>query len=143
MKTTINFKKIAFITMSFMLLLVTMAFQVKKETNIKTTYAFVTDTEHDKGYDEESKNGYVDITTNIVTVNCDRSENNIKYQYIDHYNAEEATQNRSRAHVGASGITSVWVYNTYDEAVASRRSWLANSTRKHKRRIENFYVSCN
>jgi hypothetical protein len=120
-----------------------MAFQAKKETNIKTTYAFVTDTEHDKGYDEESKNGYVDITTNIVTVNCDRSENNIKYQYIDHYNAEEKTNNRDRAFIGTSGITSVWVYNTYDEALASRRSLLAKSNSKHKRRIEYFDVTCN
>ncbi|MFA5298790.1 MAG: hypothetical protein WC389_11350, partial [Lutibacter sp.] len=121
-----------------MLLLVTMAFQATKGTNVKIKYAFVTDTEHDKAYDEDTENGYVGITTNIVTVNCDISDNNIKYQYIDHYNAEEATQNRSRAFIGSSGITSVWVYNTYDEALASRRSWLAKSTSKHKRRIKYF-----
>jgi hypothetical protein len=143
MKTKITFKKIALITLSSMLLIVTLAFQTKQETNTKTKYAFVTDTEHDKAYDEESENGYVAITTNIVSVTCDITDNTIKYQYIDHYNAEEATQNRSRAHIGASGITSVWVYNTYDEAVASRRSWLANSTSKYKRRIEYFNVICN
>ncbi len=126
-----------------MLLIVTMAFQVKQVTNANTKYAFVTDTEHDKAYDEESENGYVAITTNIVSVTCDITENNIKYQYIDHYNAEETTQNRSRAFVGSSGITNVWVYNTYDEALASRRSYLANTTSKHKRRIEYFDVTCN
>lgn len=143
MKTKSNFKNIAFVTLGSMLLIVIMAFQTSKDTNLKTKYAFVTDTERDKALDEESKNGYVTITTNIVYVQCDISENNIKYQYIDHYNAEEATQDRSRAHIGASGITSVWIYNTYDEAVASRRSWLANSTSIHKRRIEHFYVTCN
>lgn len=143
MKTNSNFKKIAFAALFSVLLAALMAFQTQNETNAKTKYAFVTDTEHDKAYDEETKNGYVTLTTNIVSVTCDITDNNIKHQYIDHYNAEEATQNRSRAHIGASGITSVWIYNTYDEAIASRRSYLAKSSSKHKRRIEYFDVTCN
>jgi hypothetical protein len=105
-------------------------------------YAFVTDTEHDKAYDEEDRNGYVHITTNIVTLNCNLSANQVKYQYIDHYNAEEKTQTRERAFLGFSGITNVWVYDTYDEALASRRDWLAKKGNEHKRRINYFYVTC-
>ncbi|MGV8946374.1 MAG: hypothetical protein ACOH1N_08100 [Lutibacter sp.] len=142
MTTKVTFKKVALITICSMLLIVTMAFQATKGTNVKIKYAFITDTEHDKTLDEESENGYVAITTNIVAIYCDITDNNIKYQYIDHYNAEEANQNRSRAFIGFSGITSVWVYNTYDEALSSRRSWLAKSTSKHKRRIKYFEVSC-
>lgn len=111
----------------------------------KTTvyYAFVTDMEHDKSYDEPGNNGYVNLATNIVTINCAISENNIKYQYIDHYNAQEKTSTRERAFIGASGITSVWVYNTYDEALASRRDWLAKKGSERKRTIDHFYATCN
>jgi len=52
-------------------------------------------------------------------------------------------KDKLKALLGASGITSAWVYNTYDKAVASRRSWLANSTSKYKRRIKYFDVTCN
>ena len=115
---------------------------VKIKINAGTKYVFITDTERDKAYDEDGNNGYVNITTNVVTVNCDASENTIKYQYIDHYNAEETTDNRERAFIGSSGITSVWVYDSYDEAMASRREWLANKGGERKRTILNFYVTC-
>lgn len=108
-----------------------------------TRYAFITDTEHDKAYDEDDKNGYVNITTNIVAVDCNLGTNAIEGQYIKHYEAEERTQDRDRAFVGSSGITRAWIYNTYDEALASRRDWLANKGSERKRRIENFYVTCN
>lgn len=114
----------------------------KKAMTAKTTYAFVTDTEHDKAYDEPTKNGYVNITTNIVTISCNVSENTIKYQYIDHYNAEEKTGSRDRAFIGTSGITRVWIYDSYDEAVASRRDWLAKKGNERKRGIIKFYVTC-
>jgi hypothetical protein len=116
---------------------------VKTKINAETKYAFVTDTERDKAYDTDENNGYVNITTNVVTVNCDASANDIKYQYIDHYNAEETTDNRERAFIGSSGITSVWIYDSYDEAMASRREWLANKGSERKRTIQNFYVTCN
>ncbi len=116
--------------------------------NIKTEtsgvrYAFITDTERDKAYDEPTNNGYVDITTNIVTIYCDARPVAIENQYIKHYDAEEKTANRDRAFIGTAGITTAWVYNTYDEALASRRDWLAKSSAKYKRRVDKFYVTCN
>ncbi len=115
----------------------------KKTATNKVTYAFVTDTERDKAYDEPDNNGYVSITTNIVTVNCDAGPSTIESQYIKHYAAEERTGNRDRAFIGTAGITTAWVYNTYDEALASRRDWLAKSNYKHKRTLRDFYVTCN
>lgn len=108
-----------------------------------TQYAFVTDTEHDKAYDEDGKNGYVNITTNIVYVDCNLGKNAIESQYIKHYEAEEKTQNRDRAFIGSPSITSAWIYDNYDEALASRRDWLAKKGNEHKRRINYFYVTCN
>jgi competence protein ComGF len=67
-------------------------FTVNAQT--KTRYAFVTDTEHDKAYDEDDKNGYVNLVSNIVTINCDISNNNIMHQFIAHYSAEEETKTR-------------------------------------------------
>lgn len=128
------------------LLLLTLAltsFTNNKPKTVATRYAFVTDMEHDKSYDEPGNNGYVNLATNIVTINCAISENNIKYQYIDHYNAQEKTNTRERAFIGSSGITSVWVYNTYDEALASRRDWLAKKGSERKRTIIHFYATCN
>jgi hypothetical protein len=116
-------------------------------TNDKTAatglrYAFITDTEHDKSLDEPGNNGYVNITTNIVSVNCNIGTNAVESQYIQHYEAEERTQNRDRAFRGSSGITTAWIYESYDEALASRRDWLAKQSYEHKRRIENFYITC-
>ena len=130
------------------LLLLSGTFVITGFTNNKpaitnTRYAFVTDTERDKTLDEDSKNGYVNITTNIVSVECNIGTNAIESQYIKHYNAEERTQTRDRAFIGSSGITSAFIYNTYDEALASRRDWLAKKGNEHKRRIEHFYVTCN
>ena len=107
-----------------------------------TRYAFITDTEHDKAYDEDAKNGYVNITTNIVSINCNIGTDAIVGQYIKHYAAEERTQNRDRAFIGSSGITSAWIYNSYDEALASRREWLAKKGNERKRTIKYFYVTC-
>jgi len=106
-------------------------------------YAFVTDTERDKALDEDGKNGYVNITTNIVSVECNIGTNAIESQYIKHYEAEERTQNRDRAFIGTPGITSAWIYDSYDKALASRRDWLAKKGNEHKRRINYFYVTCN
>lgn len=117
-------------------------------TNIKTEtsgvrYAFITDTERDKTLDEDGKNGYINITTNIASVDCNIGTNTIESQYIKHYDAEERTENRDRAFIGASGITSAWIYDSFDEALASRRDWLAKKGSERKRRINYFYVSCN
>lgn len=125
------------------MLILTSFTTTNKATTAGVRYAFVTDTERDKALDEDTKNGYVNITTNIVEFSCDLSADQVKYQYIDHYNAEESTQNRNRAFIGASGITSAWIYDSYDEALASRRDWLAKKGNEHKRRIDNFYVTCN
>jgi hypothetical protein len=107
-----------------------------------TRYAFVTDTEWDKSLDQPGKNGYVNLTTEVVAYSCSISDDNIKYQYIDHYKAEEQTTTRERAFIGASGITSVWSYSSYDEAVESRRDWLARKGTESKRTIYGFYISC-
>ncbi len=121
------------------------SFTINKSKTVAARYAFVTDMERDKSIYEPDNNGngYLNLSTNIVTINCDISENNIKYQYIDHYNAQEKTNTRERAFIGSSGITSVWVYNTYDEALASRRDWLAKKGSERKRTIIHFYATCN
>ncbi len=126
------------------LTLVLTSFNNKQKSIIgNTKYAFVTDTEHDKAYDEYGKNGYVNITTNIVSIDCNLGTNAIEGQYIKHYAAEEKTQERDRAFIGSAGITRAWIYNSYDEAFVSRRDWLANKGNERKRRIEHFYITCN
>lgn len=109
---------------------------------VQTYYVFIIATEHDIQYDEPGLSGYVDLTSDIVSFSCNKSDTNIKYQFIEHYNAEEANENRSLAFNAST--TSAWIYNTYDEAVASRREWMATKQNsKHKRTILNFYVTCN
>lgn len=127
------------------LLIVTLA--ITSFTNIKTVtsgtrYAFVTDLEHDKSFDEYGQNGYVIITTNIVSIDCDIEKYWVASQYMDHYEAEERTKSRERAFIGASGITNAWIYDTHDEALESRRNWLVKDGDKRKRRIEHFFVTC-
>jgi hypothetical protein len=121
-------------------LIMAAVFTVNAQT--KTRYAFVTDTERDKSLDTNDKNGYVNLVTNVVTVNCDDSGNKIMHQFIAHYSAEEETETRSRA-FGSSVTPLVRIYNTYDEAFASRRDWLAENGSERKRIINNFYVTCN
>jgi hypothetical protein len=137
--------KIKAMIKTILLLLVTVltSFAITKKDNLVTRYVFITDTEHDKSLDEDGKNGYVNITTNIVSFDCDLGTNAIEVQYIKHYAAEERTQNRDRAFIGSPGITSAWIYDSYDEAVVSRRDWLAKKGSERKRRIEHFYVTCN
>ena len=134
-------------TLSTTILLIAMviltSFTTKTETNpVQTYYVFVTAIEHDKRYDETDNNGYVDLTSDIVSFSCNKSETTIKYQFMEHYKAQEANDNRSLAFNAST--TSAWIYNTYDEAVASRREWMATKQNsKHKRTIRNFYVTCN
>jgi len=106
----------------------------------KTYYAFVTSTEWDKRYDEPGHNGYVDLTTEVVSFDCEKSESTIKYQFLEHYRAEEARSNRAVAFDG--NTTYAWVYNTYNEAVASRRKSMEKQQTKLKRIIRNFYIIC-
>jgi hypothetical protein len=133
-------------TLSTPLLLIAMvvltSFTSKTESKpANTYYAFVVATEWDKRYDEPGNNGYVDLTSDIVSFNCNKSDSSIKYQFIVHYDAQEANDNRSLAFNASTA--SAWVYNTYDEAVASRREWMATKQNsKHKRTIRNFYVTC-
>jgi hypothetical protein len=109
--------------------------------NAQTRYAFVTSIEWDTRYDEPGQNGYVDITTGIVAYNCNISENNIRHQFIEFYRGEIASRRKSLAFNATT--TAVWSYATYDEALTSRREWLASRYRStYKRRIENFEVSC-
>lgn len=119
------------ITMMAVVLFVITAFSKKPETK-KTYYAFVTSFEND--YDVD---GGTSLITGIVSFDCERSYDNVKYQFIEHYNAEEATTKRQVS----SATTSSWIYNSYDEAVESRRQWLAKLSNQNKRTI-NFYVSC-
>lgn len=129
----------------FLLLTVTLAitsFTNHKTVTSGTRYAFVTDLEFDKAFDEPGITGVVTITTNIVNIDCDLEKYEVASQYMDHYEAEERTKSRERAFRGASGITNAWIYDTHDEALESRRNWLAKDGDKHKRRIEHFYVTC-
>jgi hypothetical protein len=136
-------KKLTTLLLLSVTLVITSFTTSNKTATAGVRYAFVTDTERDKTLDEDSKNGYVNITTNIVSIDCNIGTNAIKSQYIKHYEAEERTQNRERAFIGTSGITTAWIYDSYDEALASRRDWLAKKGNEHKRRIEYFYVTCN
>jgi hypothetical protein len=124
-------------------LVILTSFTNKTESKTANTYyAFITTTEWDKRYDEPGNNGYVDLTTDIVSFNCNKSDANIKYQFIDHYKAQEANDSRSLAFNAST--TSAWIYNTYDEAVASRKEWLSTKQNsKYKRNIKKFYVTCN
>ncbi len=122
-----------------MLTLVSMGFTSKKmETPPATRYAFVTDLEHDKSYDQPGKAGIVSLTSEVVSYSCDITDNNIKYQYIDHYNAYEKTGTKNRW----GETTSVWTYSSYDEAVSKRRERVAKTTNANKRTVYNFYISC-
>lgn len=131
-------------TLSTTLLIITLiltSFTSKKEYKPVTTYyAFVTTTEWDKRYDEPSNNGYVDLTTDIVSFSCNKSDTNIKHQFIEHYNAQEANDNRSLAFNNST--TTAWIYTSYDDAVVSKRDWMAKQNSKRKRTIKKFYVSC-
>lgn len=136
-------KKLTTLLLLSVTLVITSFTTNNKTETVGVHYAFITDTERDKTLDEDSKNGYVNITTNIVSVNCNIGTNTVERQYIKHYEAEERTQNRDRAFIGTSGITSAWIYDSYDEALASRRDWLAKKGDERKRRINYFYVTCN
>jgi len=117
------------------------SFTPKTETKlVKTQYAFVISTEWDKRYDEPGNNGYVDLTTEVVSFDCEKSESSIKYQFLEHYRAEEERSNRSVAFDGNTSYA--WIYNTYNEAVASRRKSMAKQESKRKRIIRNFYITC-
>lgn len=118
------------------------SFKSNSEKSVNTRYVFITAIEWDTNYDEPGNNGYVDITTNIVSYDCNKSDNSIKYQFIDFYNGEVASSTKSLAFNNTT--TMAWSYSSYDEALASRRDWLANKTnQKYKRRIERFYITCN
>ena len=84
----------------FVVTLVLTSFTNNKTKTASTHYAFVTDTEHDKSFDEYGQNGYVSITTNIVEVNCSLGINAVELQYIQHYNGQEKSENRQRAFIG-------------------------------------------
>ena len=123
------------ITMMAGVFFVITAFTNKPEPK-KTYYAFVTSAESDKSYDTD---GYVSLITGIVSFDCERSYNNVKYQFLEHYHAEEETSNRTVY----PDVTSAWIYDTYDEAVESRRQSLTKQKQNtaHQRSI-SFYVSC-
>lgn len=134
MKTKIQ-KLLLAITMMAGVFFVITAFTNKPETK-KTYYAFVTSAESDKSYDAD---GYVSLITGIVSFDCERSYNNVKYQFLEHYHAEEENSNRTVY----ADVTSAWIYNSYDEAVESRRQSLAKQKQNTKyNRSINFYVSC-
>jgi 4-aminobutyrate aminotransferase-like enzyme len=105
----------------------------------KTWYAYATGTERDKSLDDAKGHGYVDLTTNIVSYTCSHGHNEVARQFMKHYEAEEKTTHRDLEY---NFPVSAWVYNSYDEALESRREWLAKANAKHKRRIEKFYVTC-
>lgn len=102
-------------------------------------FIYITDTEWDKAYDEPGKNGYVNLVTDIITVNCEMSDRNAVSQYIDHYNAQERTKTRDRVF----NVTNAWSYRTYDEAYRKRREWMAKFNQNdRKRTIAHLYLTC-
>jgi hypothetical protein len=119
-----------------------LSFKSNPEKTVNTRYVFITAIEWDTKYNKPGNNGYIDITTNIVSYDCNKSDNSIKYQFIDFYNGEVASSTKSLAFNNST--TMAWSYSSYDEALASRRDWLANKANsKYKRRIERFYITCN
>lgn len=133
-------KKLSKISFLFLVVLLTSFTNKTEHKPAKTYYAFVISTEWDKRYDEPGNNGYVDLTTEVISFNCEKSESTVKNQFLEHYRAEEERENRSVAFNGST--TYAWIYNTYDEAIASRRKSMAKQESKHKRIIRNFYVTC-
>ena len=121
------------ITMMAGVFFVITAFTNKPETK-KTYYAFVTAIELDKSSDTN-----VFLTTNIVSFDCERTTNELRHQFLQHYWAEEENSSRTIK----SDFTSSYIYDSYDQAMEARRENLANSKSLYKLfRNTSFYVSC-
>lgn len=107
-------------TILLIALVILTSFTSKKESKTTTIYyVFVISTEWDKHYDEPGNNGYVDLTTDIVSFNCSRSDTNIKHQFSEHYNAQEFNDHCSLAFDNST--STAWIYTSYDDAVVSKR----------------------
>lgn len=118
-------------------LLITSFTPPKSKISQGTYYAYVTAYERDKQIE-----GSVILITNIVTFDCDMGDSGVTYQFGQHYKGEEETDERQLDY----NYTSVraWIYDTEEEALASRRTLLADlSSSKPKRSISNFSVICN
>jgi hypothetical protein len=105
------------------------------KTKSKTVYAYVTSLEVLK---HAPRNVYVDLYTNIVEVRCNHGHNEVERQFLEYYNAEIGTSKRELV----ANTTSAWLYNSYDEALAKRRSDMSKYSTKEKRILKNFYVTC-
>ncbi len=105
------------------------------KTESKTVFAYVTSLEVLKS---AQHNVYVDLYTNIVEVRCNHGHNEVERQFLEYYNAEAGTSKRALV----ANTTSAWLYNSYDEAFAKRRSDMAKYSTKEKRTLKNFYVTC-
>lgn len=131
MKTKTNQLLLAITIMAGVFFVIT-AF-TKPETK-KTYYAFVTAIELDKSSDTN-----VFLTTNIVSFDCERTTNELRHQFLQHYWAEEENSSRTIK----SDFTSSWIYDSYDQAMEARRENLANNKSLYKLfRNTSFYVSC-
>ncbi len=127
------------------------SFSVDKTKKAGTRYAFVVDVEYDWAYDKGPKSvpetrivcSYCEvyIFTDVIAYNCNISDNNIKYQFNDHYEAFERTKTRHR-NMNTTYLTYVWTYSSYDEAVSKRREYMAREGSKRKRVISNFNIIC-
>jgi hypothetical protein len=105
------------------------------KTKSKTVYAYVTSLEVLKN---APRNVYVDLYTNIVEVRCNHGHNEVERQFLEYYHAEIGTSKRELV----ANTTSAWLYNSYDEALAKRRSDMAKYSTKEKRILKNFYLTC-
>jgi hypothetical protein len=133
------------------------SFSVDKTKKAGTRYAFVVDVEYDWSFDKGPKSDPygkrspetrlacsdcdVFIITDVIAYNCNISDNNIKYQFNDHYEAFERTKTRHR-NINTTNLTYVWTYSSYDEAVSKRREYMAGQGSRRKRVISNFNIIC-
>lgn len=101
----------------------------------RTRYAFATSMEQVQ--DQRELNFLV---SNIVEINCsDANAYSVALQFDEYYQAQYATSSNN-LYMGGKNTTG-WIYNTYDEAVASRRNSMAN-TRLNKKNVSEFYFTC-
>jgi len=122
------------ITMMAGVFFVITAFTKKAEVK-KSYYGFVSSAEIDNNYEDDN---FVSLYTEVVSFDCDRSDSNVKYQFLEHYHAEEENSKRTVQ----PNTTYSWVYDSYDEAVESRRKSMAKNSSKRKRTVYGFHVSC-
>jgi len=133
-------------TLSTLLILsltsVLLSFNGKTTTHTnKLSYVFITSVERDRAlHKSEGAEGYAEVSTNIVSFDCNLKPEELATQFIDQYSADQKTKDRFL--FWSSGNTKAWVYESYDKAMAARTDKIAKTDFKHTRVIKKFRVSC-